>query len=248
MTNRAAYRRKERGAGQAWDVYAVLCAVLWLVCAAGFAGLALKAGTEYAYRPDMRLLLATWDLPAYIEPLLRAQALLTAPLTLAGGIFGLATLLIVRRAKAESLVVLAALALFGITAVSQQVVHGLHPGFRDFAPYERLLAGNYFPSGQVAGVAVLAGLVFAFAERLQSDVLDAWFLRLAASGVFAGIGPLQIYLGVQVIDVVGAYLLVAMFLLPVVYAYGRAAGTEDEAAYAVDTVLPSNPAYFALFD
>lgn len=134
MTSRAAHRRKDRGAARAGDANAVLCAFLWLICAAGFAGLALRADAEYVFRADLRLLQATRDYPASIDLLLRIESVLTQPCVLAASIFGLAGLLFLRRARAESLVVLGAFTLFGFTVLTQSMVQDVPPSFSDFAP------------------------------------------------------------------------------------------------------------------
>jgi hypothetical protein len=253
LTSRAAYRRKDRGAGWAWDANAVLCAATWLICATGFAGLALKADAEYVYRADLRLLQATRDFPASIDLLLSAQTFLTEPLVLLAAISGLAGLLILRGAKGESLVVLGAFALFGVTVTMQHMVQDVPPVFGDFAPYEDLLDSNYFPSGQVVGLALLGGLVFAFAGRLLGDTMDAWLVKLAAVALATVVGPLQLYTGVHLSDVLGAYLLVTLYLLPVTYVYGAedvTAGGDIPAdeALSLEHRLPSNPAFQSLFD
>jgi hypothetical protein len=53
---------------------------------------------------------------------------------------------------------------------------------------------------------------------------------------------------VQTIDVVGAYLLVAVFLLPVTLVYRREEASEVAEASPVEHRLPSNPAFQSLFD
>jgi hypothetical protein len=252
LTSRTASHRKDRGGGRAWDANAVLCAALWLICAAGFAGLALKADAEYVFRADLRLLQATRDYPASIDLLLSIEGFLTQPWVLAASIFGLAGLLFLRGARAESLVVLGAFALFGVTVLTQRLVQDVPPSFSDFAPYHRLLESNYFPSGRVVGLALLGGLVFLFSEHLLGDIVDAWLVELTALTLGGGVGPLQVYAGVHLSDVIGAYLLVALYLLPVLYLYGRepeAPGVDvSSRPVSIEQRLPSNQAFQALFD
>ena len=253
MISRAAYRRKERGAGWAWDANAVLCAAVWLICATGFAGLALKADADDVFRADLRLLQMTHDYPASVDLLLSVESFLTQPLVLAASIFSLAGLLFLRGARAESLVVIGAFALFGVTVLTQSMVQDVPPTFSNFAPYESLLESNYFPAGRVVGLALLGGLVFVFSGRLLGDITDDWLVKLAATVLATGVGPLQLYTGVHLSDVTGAYLLVALYLLPVLYLYGR---EEETPAIVIPTGdaspiehrLPSNPAFQALFE
>jgi membrane-associated phospholipid phosphatase len=84
-------------------------------------------------------------------------------------------------------------------------------------------------------------------------MMDVWLVKLVSLTLGAGVGPLQVYTGVHLSDVVGAYLLVALYLLPVLYLYGRDAEHTAVSVSADDESLirhrmPSNPAFQALFD
>jgi hypothetical protein len=236
------------------DAHAVLFASLWLICAVGFVALGVKADAEYVFRADLRLLQATRDFPASVDLLLEAEAFLTQPWVLAVSIGGLALALMIRGARAESLVVLGAFVLFGLTVVTQRLVQDVPPTFSDFAPYEGLLGSNYFPSGRVVGLSLLGGLAFVFAGRLLLDSMDAWLVKLAAVVLSAGVGPLQLYAGVHLSDVVGAYLLVALYMLPVLYFYGGEVEDAPISVLVANTLspiehrLPSNPAFGVLWE
>ena len=237
VIERTAYRRMERGEGQAGLSDAVFSLGLWLICAAGFAGLAMRAGERAVrYQPD-----ASQRLPQGLEYLAYAQGMLAEPRTLAAALVALAAVLLLRGARMESLTVLATFVLFGTMVAIKHMVFDVPPVLTQYGAYEGLFGAHYgFPSGQIVGLAVLGGLVFVFAERLLPDVLDAWFLRLAAFVLIASPGLLGLYQGAYgAEEVLANYLLVALFLIPVAAGYGR---DERDGSVAGSVLIETKPA------
>jgi hypothetical protein len=216
VTARILDRRKDSGATP--DGNTVIFVSLWLISAAGFAGFVLRNGSDVRWRFD-----ASRELPVGLHQLAALQDTLAEPLTLAVAIGALTLSMILRGAKAESLVVLATFALFGAMAVIRRVIFDPPPGFTHFPGWDGLFAGRYnFPDAHIVGLFVIGGIVFIFAERFLSETLDAWLLRLSTLLLFASAGPLRLYMGTHVVDeVIAAYLLAGLFLLPVAFYYER---------------------------
>ena len=221
MAKQTAIARPGRREAPGWGSEAIVCLWAWLVMGGCFVALAVHAASGHVARTDLRLLSASQRLPEAIEPLVSLQTQVGNPQTLATCMVLLVAMLIMRGAWLESLATLAAFGVFAAVIVIKHVVQEAPPYLATHAEYEGLLASNYsFPSGHVVGLAVLAGLVFLFADRLAADRGLAFLLRVAALGVAATVGPGRIYLGVHYpSDVVAAYLLAALFLLPVWFAY-----------------------------
>ena len=133
----------------------------------------------------------------------------------------MAIVLLARQAWAEGLVTLLAFGVFAGVVLLKHIVAEAPPYLATHAQYEGVFESNYsFPSGHVVGLSVLGGLVFIFADRLLGNGGLAFLLRLAAFGFVAGAGPGRIWLGVHYpSDVVAAYLLTALFLLPVWFCF-----------------------------
>jgi membrane-associated phospholipid phosphatase len=195
-----------------------------------FVALAMHAASGHIARTDLRLLNASQRLPEALEPWVTLQTRMGNPGLLATCVVILAALLILRGAWAESAVTLSAFAVFAAVVAIKHVVQEAPPYLATHAEYAGVIESNYsFPSGHVAGLSVLAGLVFLFADRLVGDRSVAFMLRLVALVFAATAGPGRIYLGVHYpSDVVAAYLLAALFLLPVWFAYGIAIGRKPQ--------------------
>jgi membrane-associated phospholipid phosphatase len=200
---------------------AILCLWAWLVMAACFAGLALHAASGHIARTDLRLLTASQRLPQSIEPWVTLQERMGNPETLGVCLVALAVLLLARQAWAECLVTLSAFGIFAGVVLLKHIVAEAPPYLATHAQYEGVLESNYsFPSGHVVGLGVLGGLVFMFADRLTRDQGLALMLRLAAFVFTISAGPGRIWLGVHYpSDVIAAYLLAALFLLPVWFCF-----------------------------
>ncbi len=204
-----------------WGSEAIVCLWAWLIMAGCFAGLALHAASGHVARTDLRLLNASQRLPQGIEPWVMWQERLGNPETLGVGVVALALLLFVRKAWAAGLVTLSAFGVFAGVVLLKHLVAEAPPYLATHAQYEGVFESNYsFPSGHVVGLSVLGGLLFTFADRLTRDDGLAFLLRLAAFVFVATAGPGRIWLGVHYpSDVVAAYLLAALFLLPVWFCF-----------------------------
>jgi undecaprenyl-diphosphatase len=186
-----------------------------------FAGLMLHAASGHIARTDLRLLSASRHLPNAIEPLVNLQARIGEAGVLGPCIVALALLLFLRRAWWEGVVTLSAFGVFAIVVLLKHAVAEPPPFKEMYAEYEGIFASNYsFPSGHVAGIGVLFGLAFLFADRLVKDEGRAFLLRIVAFGFIATVGPGRIWLQVHYpSDVIASYLLTAMFLLPVWFCF-----------------------------
>jgi undecaprenyl-diphosphatase len=216
-----AVAREQRGDVPGWGGDAVVVFGAWLMLAAGFLTLAMHAASGHVARTDLRLLNAAQHLPSALDPWVRLQTALGEPQTLGACVVMLAGVLLVRGARVEMVVALSAFGMFALTVLIKHIVQEVPPGLAQPAEYEGVFESNYsFPSGHVVGLTVLGGLVVAFAGRITSDALFAWMLRFAGLISVVSVGPGRIYLGVHYpSDVVAAYLLSLLFLLPVLFVY-----------------------------
>ena len=149
------------------------------------------------------------------------QTRLGNPETLGVCVIVLAVVLFARQAWAEGLVTLVSLGVFAGVVLLKHVVAEAPPYLATHAQYEGIFESNYsFPSGHVVGLSVLGGLVFMFADRLTRDEGLVFMVRLTAFVFVASAGPGRVWLGVHYpSDVVAAYLLAALFLLPVWFCF-----------------------------
>jgi membrane-associated phospholipid phosphatase len=200
-----------------WGTEAIVCLWAWLVMAGCVVGLTMHAASGHIARTDLRLLSAAHRLPASIEPWFNFEAGLGSPGVVSVCVVSLALLLFMRRAWLEGAVTLSAFGMFAAVVVLKHLVAEVPPYKEVHAEYAGIFESNYsFPSGHVVAISVLFGLVFVFADRLVRDKGLAFLLRLVAFVFIASVGPGRIWLGVHYpSDVVAAYLLAAMFLLPV---------------------------------
>ena len=221
MAKNTAIARMTRRETRDWGSEALVCLWAWLVMAGCFVGLAMHAASGHVARTDLRLLKASQQMPDTIQPLVTMQRSIGSPETLALCTVLLALVLFVRFAWLEGLVVLSALGVFAVTVIIKHLVAEVPPYQLQPAEYNGILESNYsFPSGHVVGLAVLSGLVFIFADRLAGHAALRFLLRVAAFIFAAAVGPGRIYLNVHYpSDVVAAYLLAALFLLPVWFLY-----------------------------
>ena len=186
-----------------------------------FAGLALHAASGHIARTDLRLLNVSQRLPDFIEPWVITQERVGNPQQIGACIVLLALLLFARRAWIEGLVTMSAFGVFALTVLTKHIVHELPPYKLQHAEYVGLFESNYsFPSGHVVGFSVLGGLLFLFADRLTRDKVLVFLLRLFAFVCVASIGPGRVWLSVHYpTDVIAAYLLAGLFLLPVWFCF-----------------------------
>jgi membrane-associated phospholipid phosphatase len=209
--------RPRRRAASGWGSEAVVCVWAWLVIAGCFVGLALHAASGHVARTDLRLLNASQRLPESIEPWVTLQTRLGNPELIGACVVALALVLFVRRAWLEGLVTLSTFGVFAAVVLTKHIVAEAPPYLATHAQYDGVLESNYsFPSGHVAGLSVLASLVFLFADRLTRNGGLVLMLRLVAFIAAVTVGPGRIWLGVHYpSDVVAAYLLSGLFVLPV---------------------------------
>jgi undecaprenyl-diphosphatase len=217
LQKETALARARRSGAPGWGTEAVVCLWAWLVIASCMVGLTLHAASGHIARADIRLLNASHRLPASIEPWVNLQASLGSPGSLSLCIVALAMLLFMRRAWLEGVVTLSAFGMFAAVVLLKHLVAEVPPYKEVHAEYAGIFESNYsFPSGHVVAISVLFGLIFVFADRLIRDEGLAFLLRVVAFVFIASVGPGRIWLGVHYpSDVVAAYLLAAMFLLPV---------------------------------
>jgi membrane-associated phospholipid phosphatase len=200
---------------------AIVCLWAWLVMAGCFVGLALHAASGHIARTDLRLLNASHQLPGGIEPLAMWQERFGNPAFLAVCVVVVALLLLARQAWVEGLVVFSGFGVFALTVLVKHVVHEVPPFKVEHAEYVGIFESNFsFPSGHVVGLTVLGGLIFLFADRLTGDKGLALLLRLVAFVYVASAGVGRVWLGVHYpTDVIAAYLLASLFLLPVWFCF-----------------------------
>jgi membrane-associated phospholipid phosphatase len=208
---------RPRRSDASWASEAIVCLWAWLIMAGCVAGLALHAASGHVARTDLRLLNASQRLPESIQPWVGLQTRIGNPELLSVCVVMLALVLFVRRSWLEGLVTLSAFGVFASVVLLKHVVAEAPPYLATHAEYGGLFESNYsFPSGHVVAISVLFGLVFLFADRLTRDDGVALMLRLVALVSIASAGPGRIWLGVHYpSDVVAAYLLAALFLLPI---------------------------------
>jgi undecaprenyl-diphosphatase len=116
---------------------------------------------------------------------------------------------------------MSAFAAFATAVVLKHVIAETPPYLATHAAYEGLLESNYsFPSGHVLGISVLCGLVLLFANRLTRDGGIVFMLRCVMLAGIVSVGPGRVWLGVHYpSDVVAAYLLAVLFLLPINFCF-----------------------------
>jgi undecaprenyl-diphosphatase len=216
-----ALARPRRRGVPPWSSEAIVCLWAWLIMAGCFAGLAMHAASGHVARTDLRLLDASQRLPGAIEPLVSLQTRIGNPETLGVGVVALALLLLMRGAALEAVATLSAFGAFAFVVLAKHVVAEAPP-YLATASYEGIFESNYsFPSGHVAGISVLGGLVFLFADRLTRDPGLGFLLRALAFVLVVSAGPGRVWLGVHYpSDGVAAYLLAGLFLLPVWFCFG----------------------------
>jgi undecaprenyl-diphosphatase len=200
---------------------AIVCLWAWLVMAGCFVGLTLHAASGHIARTDLRLINASQRLPGWIEGFVNLQSGIGEPEMLGPCVVALALVLFIRHAWVEGLVTLSAFGMFAIVVLLKHIVAEPPPFKEMYAEYKGVFESNYsFPSGHVAGVSVLFGLIFVFADRLTRDRGLAFLLQVVALFFIVTVGPGRIWLRVHYpSDVVASYLLTAMFLLPVWFCF-----------------------------
>ena len=216
-----ALARPRRSSATGWGSEAIVCLWAWLVMTGCFAGLAFHAASGHIARTDLRLLNASRHMPSWLEGLVHLESQIGEPEMLGPCIVALALLLVLRRAWWEALATLSAFGVFAVVVVVKHLVAELPPYKEVYAEYKGVFESNFsFPSGHVAGIAVLFGLVFIFADRITRDPGLAFLIRIVAFVFIATVGPGRIWLQVHYpSDVVASYLLAAMFLLPVWFCF-----------------------------
>jgi undecaprenyl-diphosphatase len=217
LQERTALARPHRRDASALSSEAVVCLWAWLVMAGCFVGLMFHATSGHIARTDLRLLDASRHLPASFGRLVDLQTYIGTPVVLAPCIALLALVLFLRRSWLEAFLTLSAFGVFALVVLLKHLIAEPPPFQATYAEYQGIFESNYsFPSGHVAGVGVLFGLIFVFADRLTRDRGLAFVLRVVALWLIATVGPGRIWLEVHYpSDVVASYLLTAMFLLPV---------------------------------
>jgi membrane-associated phospholipid phosphatase len=221
LAKTTAIARPQRDDAGNWGTEAVVALWAWLVMAGVFLALAAHAASGHVARTDLRLLNAAQRLPDAIAPWVDLQTRLGNPILLAACTAALAVILFTKGWWIEALVVLSSFSVFAFVVLVKHVIAEAPPYLATHAEYEGLLESNYsFPSGHVLGVSVFCGLVFLFADRLTQNGGAAFILRLVMLASIASVGPGRVWLGVHYpSDVVAAYLLAALFLLPVHFCF-----------------------------
>lgn len=214
--------RSGRKSTSGWAAEAAVCLWAWLLMAGCFVALMLHAASGHIARTDLRLLAASQRLPEALGEFFDYQELIGNPEQIGLWVVLLASVLIARRAWLEGVVTLAAFGVFGLTVVVKHLVEEVPPYKDQHAEYVGFFESNYsFPSGHVVGLSVLCGLLFIFADRLTNNGVLVVLLRLLALACIVTVGPGRIWLRVHYpSDVVAAYLLAAMYLLPVWFCFG----------------------------
>jgi undecaprenyl-diphosphatase len=183
----------------------------WLACLLAFVLLTILLMATPTLQIDKSLAFRTYDLPDYLGPLGRLEHRAGNAANFVFLTLLFATLLALRRFFTEAVVVLAAF-LPAVAVVFMKVLtHELPP--QRFGGIAQ--TGSAFPSGHVVGLVVLSVLAWAFADRLLVWPPLVWLGRAGCALVFLTAGYGRIWSGTHwPSDVVGAYLLAALFLIP----------------------------------
>jgi membrane-associated phospholipid phosphatase len=186
-------------------------AAAWLACLLAFVLLTLLVVSTPTLELDKRLAFDSYDLPDVLGPLNKIEHS-------AGSTRGFTTLtllfagwLALRRRFLEAGIVLAAFLPAAGVVLLKEITHELPP--QRFGGIAR--TGSAFPSGHVAGLTVLSVLAWAFADRLLPWPPLVWLARAGCAIIVLTAGYSRVWAGTHwPTDVIGAYLLAALFLIP----------------------------------
>ncbi|MEX2245722.1 MAG: phosphatase PAP2 family protein [Dehalococcoidia bacterium] len=187
----------------------------WLALFSALAVLAMWCHGRYYVFFDRHPTKWVQDLDRYVwaDPLFRAANELGGIGVVAGVAIGAIIVLAARGFFFEAATMLAA----GVPRLAQlwlrDVVHRPMSFDNPPDPVEVYPGPNSFPSGHVVGEAVVYGLIFLYAPRVLRYEPLVWAVRAVCAAIIILGGPARMYTGSHwPSDVLGAYLLAALFV------------------------------------
>ena len=193
---------------------------IWLAGAVAFALLAVFASFYDRFPSDERIAhtIQDIDLPLFarfvdfVHTLGDQWAYVGLPL-------GAAIAFAVTRRGTEAVIVLSTVGLRFLDALVKDWVERPRPS-GDLVDVRDAASGFSFPSGHTVGTAALFAVLFFLIPKAVPSRPLRWTLQAACVLAVASAGPARVYVGVHwPSDVFGSYLLVLLFIVPVLAAY-----------------------------
>lgn len=210
----------ETRSGRRFDPRFVVGAALWLAVAAGYLVMAAFASTHNYFPADLRIehWLQAQDRPT-VGGILHVPNVLGdgAPPVLILGLF--IVLALAMRRFAEAVMLIAVGAPRVVQLATKALVERPRPS-PDLVHVTENASGWSFPSGHVIGIVAIFGLLIYLAPRLIPNRPLSLSVQAFSLFLVLAVGPARVYVGAHwPSDVLGSYVLGALFLAAAIWAY-----------------------------